>query len=170
MDFRDQRFLITGGASGIGHAIAWTIAQGGGSVFIADRNEGAANEVAEKLSASGCSARAIHADVADPASVDEMFKAVQKSGKPLDGLAHCAGIGVEKTILETTLEDWNKIIGVNLTGTFLCAKAAAEIMISHGYGRILLMGSAAGERGGSGRTAYGASKGGCTCNDARAGR
>ena len=65
-----------------------------------------------------------------------------------------------KTILETTLEEWNRIIAVNLTGTFLCAQGAAKIMVKNRYGRIVLMGSAAGERGGTGRTAYGASKGG----------
>ena len=65
-----------------------------------------------------------------------------------------------KAILETTLEDWETLIRVNLTGTFLCAQAAAKIMVKQRYGRILLMGSAAGERGGTGRTASGQSKGG----------
>ena len=62
--------------------------------------------------------------------------------------------------MDTTLEEWDRIIAVNLTGTFLCARGAAKIMARQRYGRIVLMGSVAGERGGTGRTAYGASKGG----------
>lgn len=160
LDFKDQYFLVTGGASGIGRAIAWKIAESGAAVAVVDQNGDAARKTADEISAAGHIAEPICADVADPGAVHEMFKAVQAFRGPIDGLAHCAGIGIEKTILETTLEDWNKIIGINLTGTFLCAKAAAEMMIPQGYGRILLMGSAAGERGGTGRSAYGASKGG----------
>jgi NAD(P)-dependent dehydrogenase (short-subunit alcohol dehydrogenase family) len=160
LDFKNQYFLVTGGASGIGRAIAWKIAQSGAAVAVVDQNGDAARKAAEELSAEGYVAEPICADVADPGAVHDMFKAVRQFRGPIDGLAHCAGIGIEKTILETTLDDWNKIIGINLTGTFLCAKAAAEMMIPQGYGRILLMGSAAGERGGTGRSAYGASKGG----------
>ncbi|SLN23611.1 3-oxoacyl-[acyl-carrier-protein] reductase FabG [Roseovarius albus] len=159
-DFEGQHVLVTGGASGIGRAIAHKIAAGGGAVTIADRNGDAAVETATELTNQGHAATPICADISDPASVQKMFQTAQAVHKRLDGLAHCAGIGIEKTILETSLEDWNKIIGINLTGTFLCAKAAAEIMAAQGYGRLLLMGSAAGERGGTGRAAYGASKGG----------
>ncbi|MEM7318507.1 MAG: SDR family NAD(P)-dependent oxidoreductase [Pseudomonadota bacterium] len=159
-DFNEQYVLVTGGASGIGKAIAWKVAAGGAAVAIADRNGPAASSVARDLTQAGYVAVPICADVSEPDSVQAMFRAVQDFRGPLDGMAHCAGIGVEKTILETTLDDWNSIIGINLTGTFLCAKAAAEMMIPQRYGRILLMGSVAGEKGGTGRSAYGASKGG----------
>ncbi|MEM7067985.1 MAG: SDR family NAD(P)-dependent oxidoreductase [Pseudomonadota bacterium] len=159
-DFLDQHVLVTGGASGIGRAIAWKVAEAGASVSIADRDGDAAIVASQELLKAGHSAHPICADIADSQAVSDMFSAAGNFSGPIDGLAHCAGIGIEKTILETSIQDWNRIIGINLTGTFLCAKAAAEMMIPQGYGRILLMGSAAGERGGTGRTAYGASKGG----------
>ena len=160
MDVRGQYFLITGGASGIGRAIAWALAENGAIIAIADQNGEAASATVRELTEAGHSATSFRADVSDPESVTSLFQAVQDYHGPIAGLAHCAGIGVEKTILQTTLEDWNRIIQINLTGTFLCAKAAAEMMIPQGYGRILLMGSTAGDRGGTGRSAYGASKGG----------
>ena len=67
---------------------------------------------------------------------------------------------MERLALETTREEWNRIIAVNLTGSFLVMQAAGEVMVKAGYGRVVSMASAAGERGGTGRTAYGASKGG----------
>lgn len=159
-DFSGKYVLVTGGASGIGRAIVWKVAEGGGTVAVADQNHDAVHVTAEALKAKGHAAVAITADISIPEVVSEMFAKACEFHGPIDGIAHCAGIGIEKTILDTTLEDWNRIIGINLTGTFLCAKAAAEMMIPQGYGRILLMGSAAGERGGTGRSAYGASKGG----------
>ena len=73
---------------------------------------------------------------------------------------HFAGIGMERPALDTTIEDWDRIIAVNLTGSFLVMRAAGSVMVEAGYGRIVSMSSTAGERGGTGRAAYGASKGG----------
>lgn len=159
-DFVNNCVLVTGGASGIGRAIAWMVAARGAAVAIADQNRDAVHQTAQALSDAGHEAKPICADISDPAAVADMFQAAMKISGRIDAMAHCAGVGVEKTILDTTLEDWDRIIRINLTGTFLCAKAAAEVMVPQGYGRILLMGSAAGERGGTGRSAYGASKGG----------
>jgi len=160
LDFKDQCILVTGGASGIGRAIAWKAADNGAAVVIADRDGDTAQSAAQALHDAGHRATSVCADISIPEDVQKMFRVAQNTYGSIEGMAHCAGIGMEKTILDTTLEDWNRIIGINLTGTFLCAKAAAEVMVRQGYGRILLMGSAAGERGGTGRTAYGASKGG----------
>ena len=77
---------------------------------------------------------------------------------------HFAGIGLEKKFINTTLNDWNKIISVNLTGSFLMTKEISKIMISQKYGRIITVSSVAGLRGGTGRAAYGASKGGIMLN------
>ena len=159
-DFSDQNILITGGANGIGYAIARQLAEQGATLTIADRNGTAAQDAAKALQAIGAKARAVEADISREDDVERMFTEAEAFCGPLHGMAHCAGVGVEKTILETSLEDWNRLIGINLTGTFLCARGAARRMAPRGYGRILLMGSAAGERGGTGRTAYGASKGG----------
>ncbi len=160
MGFDGRCILVTGGASGIGQAIAHRVALAGARVAIADQNEDGALTAKSELEASGHSALSICADISDPDDVNRMFEAASRLTGQIDGVAHCAGIGAEKTILDTSLEDWDQIIRINLTGTFLCARAAAKVMVQQGYGRILLMGSAAGERGGTGRTAYGASKGG----------
>lgn len=158
--FSGQYVLVTGGGSGIGHAIAQQLAAAGAKLAIADRNGEAAAAAAGSLRKEGAEALAVEADISSEAEVDAMFASVQRFGGALNGMAHCAGIGVEKTLLDTSLEDWNRLISMNLTGTFLCARGAARMMAGQGYGRILLMGSAAGERGGTGRSAYGASKGG----------
>jgi NAD(P)-dependent dehydrogenase (short-subunit alcohol dehydrogenase family) len=75
-------------------------------------------------------------------------------------LVHSAGVGVESSFLETTLEQWRRVIEIDLTGTFLCGQAAARAMVAGGYGRIVNLSSTAGIRGGTGRAAYGAAKGG----------
>ena len=160
MELDGKSILVTGGASGIGLSIARRVASAGASVAVADQNEDGARAAAEELMDSGSNSVAIRADVSDPNDVSGMIGAAQRLTGSIDGVAHCAGIGVEKTILDTSLDDWDRIIRINLTGTFLCAKAAAEAMVRQGHGRILLMGSVAGERGGTGRSAYGASKGG----------
>jgi len=160
VDFSGQSVLVTGGGSGIGRAIAERLAAAGAQVVIADRDAGAADAVADAVKSTGGIAHPVAADISVPRDVDAMFREVVAFAGGLHGMAHCAGVGIEKTILDTTLEDWNRLIGINLTGTFLCAQGAARIMAKQGYGRILLMGSVAGARGGTGRTAYGASKGG----------
>lgn len=159
-DFSGQCILVTGGASGIGRAIAGRLAAAGAQIVIADRDAAAARAAAADLGSTGAKVHPVIADISVPRDVDAMFRETLELGCGLHGMAHCAGIGIEKTILDTTLDDWNRLIGVNLTGTFLCAQGAARIMAKRGYGRILLMGSVAGKLGGTGRTAYGASKGG----------
>lgn len=160
MSFEGRAALVTGGASGIGLATAEALCAAGAKVMLADINAQGALAAAEALRAKGGTVGACHVDVGDQASVAAMALETFESFSGLDILVHCAGIGIERGLLDTTLEEWDRIIRVNLTGTFLCAQAAARVMVAKGYGRIVLMSSAAGVRGGTGRTAYGASKGG----------
>ena len=152
--------LVTGSGSGIGKATAVMLGELGATVIVVDQNEKSSATTVDILRKTNVRAHGIVVDISDPVGVDQMYRDTLSEFGKLDGVIHCAGIGIEKTILETTLEEWNRIIAVNLTGTFLCAQGAAKIMAKNRYGRIVLMGSAAGERGGTGRTAYGASKGG----------
>ena len=152
--------IVTGGASGIGLATAELLAGMGANVVIADINEDAGIEVAQRLEARGVETLFVRTDVAVPRDVTALVEAVTGRFGSLEILMHFAGIGVERHALDTTLEEWNRVIAVNLTGSFLVMQAAGVVMVAAGYGRIVSMSSAAGERGGTGRTAYGASKGG----------
>ena len=152
--------IVTGGASGIGLATARMLARLGANVVVADIDEEAGTRVAEDLKANGAGARFVRTDVSDADDVGALVDAVTDRFGSLEILMHFAGVGMERLALETTREEWNRIIAVNLTGSFLVMQAAGEVMVKAGYGRVVSMASAAGERGGTGRTAYGASKGG----------
>ncbi|MEX3011022.1 SDR family NAD(P)-dependent oxidoreductase [Hoeflea sp. TYP-13] len=152
--------IVTGGASGIGLATALMLADLEANIVIADLNGDAGQETVNKLAANGCSAIFVRTDVADAADVDALIAATLKKFGSVEILMHFAGIGMEQSALETTRENWDRIIGINLTGTFLMMQSAGRAMVEKGYGRIVAMSSMAGIRGGTGRTAYGASKGG----------
>lgn len=160
MRFADNVAIVTGGASGIGREVARRIVQEGARVFVADRDLSAARRVVEELASRGAAADAVHVDVADPASVDAMVEHVVRAAGRIDILVHSAGVGVERLFLETTPQEWARIIDVDLTGTFLTCQAVARQMIQREYGRILTISSTAGVRGGTGRAAYGAAKAG----------
>lgn len=155
-----QTAIVTGGASGIGLATAHALADVGAAVVIADLNEEAGAAAAEELKARGAAALFVRTDVAEAKDVEALVQAVTERFGSLEILMHFAGIGVEIGALETTLEDWNRIISVNLTGSFLMMQAAGAVMVEAGYGRIVSMSSVAGLLGGTARAAYGASKGG----------
>ncbi len=158
LDFSGRVALVTGGASGIGRAVATQLAGLGARLVIADRNTKGAEAVARKFGAE--QAVALTVDVADPDSVTAMTDAVMDKFGRLDILVHCAGVGIERGFLETTPEEWQRLIDIDLSGTFYCAQAAARQMVQQGYGRIVTLSSTAGLRGGTGRAAYGAAKAG----------
>ena len=158
MDFSGRVALVTGGASGIGFAVATQLAELGAKIAIADVNIDGARAAADKL--SNASTLAVQVDVQEPAEVVTMVDTVVDHYGKLDILVHSAGVGIEKSFLETTPEEWRRLIDIDLSGTFYCAQAAARKMVENQYGRIVLLSSAAGLRGGTGRTAYGAAKGG----------
>ena len=155
-----QTAIVTGGASGIGLATARMLAGMGANVVIADCNEEAGHQVAEGLAKDGTGSLFVRTDVSEPGDAHALMTAAASCFGSLEILMHFAGIGMERPALDTTIEDWNRIIAVNLTGSFLVMRAAGSVMVEAGYGRIVSMSSTAGERGGTGRAAYGASKGG----------
>ena len=155
-----RNVLVTGAGSGIGRATALMLGEQGAGVILVDQNQDTVHSTRDDLQKLGTDVTAVVADISNSEAVDAMYAHAVEHYRTLDGIVHCAGIGIERTIMDTTLEEWDRIIAVNLTGTFLCARGAAKIMARQRYGRIVLMGSVAGERGGTGRTAYGASKGG----------
>ena len=152
--------LVTGGARGIGLAVARAFSREGAAVVIADIDGGSAGEAAAQLVQGGARAVAVAVDVADPAAVEAMVAATVGAFGRLDILVNNAGVGGNTPFLETSLADWNRIIGINLTGAFLVAQACAREMVKGGGGKIVNIASLSGQRGGDGRAAYGSAKAG----------
>ena len=159
-DFPGKRVVVTGGASGIGEAIAAGFCRAGAAVVVADLSAERAGEAARTM-AAGASGRAeaVAVDVANEASVAAMAEA---AGPRIDVLVCAAGLFFAGNAEATGLADWNRIIAVNLTGSFLCARAAIPRMRPAG-GAIILMSSSTGAHDAlPGAVAYVASKGGVT--------
>lgn len=160
MRLKDKVAIVTGGARGIGLAVARAYAREGAIVVIADVNEDGAKASAAQLASTGARSMAVAVNVADQASVEAMVKAVVKAHGRIDILMNNAGVGGNIPFLETSLADWNRIVGINLTGAFLVAQAVAREMVRTGGGKIVNIASLSGQRGGNGRAAYGAAKAG----------
>ncbi len=157
--FKDRVVLITGAASGIGKASAIRIAEEGGSVVCADIQEDAVNSTVDEIKKNNGDALALICDVGDPQSInDTVAKAVSHYGR-LNGLCNIAGILAFENTHDTTLDDWNRIININLTGTFLMCKAALPHLLET-KGPIVNMSSTAALAGHPWTAAYSASKGG----------
>jgi 3-oxoacyl-[acyl-carrier protein] reductase len=152
--------LVTGAGAGIGRGIALRFAAEGARVLVADLDrERAAGVVAEIAAAQG-EAVAVKLDVREPAeAAAAVGEAVSRFGR-LDIHVNNAGIMDRCPFLDTTLEFWRRVIETNLSGTFVCAQAAARQMVAQGGGRIVNVASNSGIFGGRGRAAYGASKAG----------
>jgi 3-oxoacyl-[acyl-carrier protein] reductase len=158
--FQGKVSIVTGSGQGIGREIALAMAREGASGVIADWNEVKAREVASEIAASGGIAIPVKVDVSDADQVEEMVRQTLEAFGRIDILVNNAGVGHVKPFLSITLEEWNRVLGINLTGQFLCAQAVARVMLQQGGGRIINVASISGERGGTGRAAYGAAKAG----------
>jgi NAD(P)-dependent dehydrogenase (short-subunit alcohol dehydrogenase family) len=152
--------VITGAANGIGRTMAQAFSAEGARIAIADVDVDRARDAAREITASGGDAHSITADITQPEQVQRMIEATVNRYDRLDVLVNNAGIGLNRPFLETTLEEWRRMIDVVLTGTFVCSQAAARVMVSRGAGVIVNVASISGQRGAQGRAAYGAAKAG----------
>ena len=152
--------VVTGAASGIGLGVARRFAVEGDKVALLDRHGEAAEQAAGELRQEGATALALEVDVADWSAVDAAFARVRAELGPVGMLVTCAGIEAFDAVLDITPETWNRILAVNLTGTFSCVQAALPDMIETGWGRIVTISSSSAQSGAPRMAHYAASKGG----------
>jgi glucose 1-dehydrogenase len=166
---KDQSALVTGADSGIGKGVALALAAAGAKVVINyAHNHDAAEDVVEQIIASGGEAFAVQADVSHENEVKVMFAQMFARYHTIDILVNNAGLQKDSKFVDMTLDDWNKVISVNLTGQFLCSREAAREFIRRGVveersvaaGKIICMSSVHEVIPWAGHVNYAASKGG----------
>ena len=152
--------VVTGGASGIGLGVARQLAADGHDVAVLDQNGEGADAAAAELQAAGTRVLGVEVDVADRQSVAAAFARVRSQLGPVAILVTSAGIEAFDPLLEISAERWDRIIAVNLTGTFSCVQTAVPDMLDAGWGRIVTISSQSAQSGAPNMAHYSASKGG----------
>lgn len=150
--------VVTGAGRGIGLAVARALAGAGAAVVVAARTRGTIEAVAMELRAVGGRAWAVSCDVTDLANVQALARAAETHLGHVDILVNNAGVSHSAPLQKTTLADWNRILTVNATGTFLCTQAFLPTMVERRWGRVVNIASVAGLGGGKYIAAYSASK------------
>jgi NAD(P)-dependent dehydrogenase (short-subunit alcohol dehydrogenase family) len=160
IDLKQKHAVVTGGAQGIGLAVATRFLQSGASVSLWDRDPEQLKSAQAQLGASGTVTVEV-VDVADAASVDAAAKASELKHGRIDILVANAGIaGPNHKLWEYPVDAWKQIMDTNLTGVFLCCRAVVPVMLRQNYGRIVNVASIAGKEGNPNASAYSASKAG----------
>lgn len=152
--------VVTGGASGLGRAISSRLGADGYRVAVLDLNGEAATAVAGDIEAAGGTALGIRVDVSDENDVAAGFDTIRGTFGPVEALVTSAAIAGFTRFDKITLDEWNRYLAVNLTGTFLCVRAALSDMVAAKWGRIVTISSAAGQQGAPAQGHYSATKGG----------
>lgn len=152
--------VVTGAASGIGLGISNRLAGDGHAVALLDLDGVAAEKAASELSGSGGRAAGYQVDVADRAAVERVYAAVRQDLGPITIVVTSAGVEAFDPVMEITPEKWDRIIAVNLTGTFVCMQLAVPDMLEAGWGRIVTISSSSAQSGAPSMAHYVASKGG----------
>jgi 3-oxoacyl-[acyl-carrier protein] reductase len=160
VDFKGQAALVTGGARGIGKAIAGGLAGKGVDIAIGDVVLAEAEKTAREMEGLGVKAVALELDVSEAGSVAKAFEAAVKGLGRLDILVNNAGITRDGLLLRMKEEDWDSVMNVNLKGVFLCSKEAVKVMSKQRYGRIVNIASVVAFMGNPGQANYSASKAG----------
>ncbi len=157
LDMQGRSVIVTGGASGIGLAIIKRLARSGAKVAIWDVNEKTLPATANSI--SGAEVHAVKVDVASLADVEAAFQSTVAAFGKVDALVNSAGIaGKNATLWEYSVEDWMRIVDINLHGTFYTCRTVVPHMLRNGYGRIVNIASIAGKEGNPNLSAYSAAK------------
>ncbi len=156
-----QVAIVTGASRGIGRAAALALAAEGATVVVNYASSSqAADQVVAEITGMGSQAVALQADVGQADQVEALFNATMEKYGHVDVLVNNAGIARDTLLLRMKLEDWQAVIDLNLTGVFLCTKAASKIMLKQRSGRIVNITSVVGEMGNAGQSNYSAAKAG----------
>jgi NAD(P)-dependent dehydrogenase (short-subunit alcohol dehydrogenase family) len=159
MRFQSAVVVVTGAAVGIGQAALMAFAREGARVVLVDRDRERGQALVNDLQRDGYEALAVGADVSDENDVQTMIRQVVDRWDRLDVVVNNAGVYLQGDVTQTSLEDWERILRINVTGAFLCSKAAAPVMIAQKRGVIVNVASEAGLVGIKGQVAYNVSKG-----------
>ncbi len=151
--------VVTGGASGMGEATCHELGRRGHKVAVVDLNGEAAQRVAEELRIEGVVSLGVATDVSDRSAVEEAFAKIRTELGPVHILVTSAGAVDFAPFTEITPQAWQRLIDVNLTGTFHCCQVAVPDMLEAGWGRIVMISSSSAQRGSPGMAHYAASKG-----------
>ncbi|RAZ67799.1 SDR family oxidoreductase [Planococcus maitriensis] len=143
-DLTGKTAIVTGGGRGLGAQIAEGFAEAGANVVLCSRKVEACQEVAGKLEAKGVKTLALACDVTNPADVKNVVEKTVETFGTIDILVNNSGASWGAPVSEMPLEAWNKVMAVNVTGTFLMSQAVGEVMISHNSGKIINIASVAG--------------------------
>lgn len=155
----NQVAIITGGGRGIGKAAAMALARGGVRIVVAARTASEIEAVANEIQTMGGEALAIQTDVSKEEDVQHMVQKTVEAYGRVDILVNNAAVNIRpKSIVDLTLEEWNWLMSINLTGVFLCSKYVLKHMMHQQSGKIVNVSSIGGRRGGKGRTPYRPSK------------
>ncbi|MGD9015150.1 MAG: 3-oxoacyl-[acyl-carrier-protein] reductase [Candidatus Omnitrophota bacterium] len=160
MKLKDKVALITGGAQGIGRQISLTFAREGADIVICDVNLEQAKQAEQEIKASGRQSQTEKMDVTDYTNVQNAVNKILDKFKKIDILVNNAGITQDNLILKMSETEWERVIKVNLTGTFNCTKAVSRVMLKQKAGKIINISSIIGLIGNIGQANYSASKAG----------
>ena len=152
--------VVTGGGSGLGRAISIKLAADGHRVAVLDVNAESAEAVVAEIRSAGGAAEPVGVDVSEESAVESAFTHVRNAFGPVEILVTSAAIAGFSRFDRITLDEWNRYLAVNLTGTFLCVRAVLTDMVTAHWGRVITISSAAGQQGAPGQGHYSATKGG----------
>lgn len=172
MDWKQQYVAITGGAGGLARGCAAELLHLGARVILLDQNEQALAEAQDHLTHQGCAAASIETvclDITDELAVEQAFAAIKSRAHPLTALVQCAGILQDGLLLKArngviekklALTQWQKVMDVNLTGSFLCGREAAALLVEQGQGGVIINIASVAKAGNIGQSNYSATKAG----------
>jgi len=158
-DLNNRIAIVTGGAQGFGFAITERFIQSGAKVIIWDIDEAESKKAVEKINSENLTYQIV--DVSKIDDINKNLNEIEKTHKKIDIFVNNAGVaGMNTTVAEYPIEEWNKVINLNLNAVFYCCKAVVPFMIKNNYGRIVNIASIAGKEGNPNASAYSSSKAG----------